>query len=235
MTKWQILIVDDDPLLLRALQIALLNEGFGVTAASSGPDALQKITAARPDLAVLDLMMPIMSGFELAVQLRRHIDIPIIMLTSIGDEQTVVTGLEQYADDYVTKPYRQTELLARVKRLLSRTYDHGLHPSQQVIVDDQLTLDFGEHTILIGGEKINLTPIESRILFMLLQRAPDTVTSNTLLRNAWGYGEEGDPTSLWVRIRALRQKLEPDPDRPYYIRTVRGKGYAFTQQPQRKP
>lgn len=234
MNKWQLLIVDDDPLLLRSLQLALLNEGFGVTAAASGAEALQKLEKVRPDLAILDLMMPGMSGFELAQQLKRHVDMPVIMLTSINDERTVVDGLERYADDYVTKPYRVGELRARIQRLLTRAYGDGLHPSQQIVINDLLTLDFGQHAIFIQGEKINLTPIESRILFMLLQRSPELVPTGMLLRNAWGYGEEGDPTSLWVRIRGLRQKLEPDPDKPSYIRTIRGKGYAFVREPQKK-
>jgi DNA-binding response OmpR family regulator len=225
------LIVDDDPLLLRTLQLSLLNGGFEVVSASSGSEALDKLVDARPDLAVLDLMMPGMSGFELSQQLRRHVELPIIMLTSLDDEHTIVEGLERYADDYVIKPYRQSELRARIHKLLARTYGDGLHPSQQVVVDDSLTLDFGRHVVVVGDKRVNLTPIESRILFMLLQRAPETVHSDALLRHAWGYGEEGDPTSLWVRIRALRQKLEPDPDEPSYIRTVRGKGYAFTKRP----
>jgi DNA-binding response OmpR family regulator len=234
MSKWQILIVDDDPLLLRSLQIDLLNNGYGVSAAGSAAEALGKLDTIRPDLAVLDLIMPGMSGFDLAQQLRRHIELPIIMLTSIDDEKTVVEGLQRYADDYVIKPYRQSELRARIQKLLSRTYGDGLHPSQQIVVDDALTLDFGQHAVYVGGAKVNLTPIESRILFMLLQRAPEFVTSSALLRYAWGYGEEGDPTSLWVRIRTLRQKLEPNPDKPIYIQTVRGRGYAFSKSPRKR-
>jgi DNA-binding response OmpR family regulator len=229
MSDWQILIVDDDPLLLRSLQLDLLNHGYGVIAAASGQEALTKIDTMRPDLAVLDLMMPGMSGFELAKQLRSHVELPIIMLTSIDDEATLVEGLARYADDYVTKPYRQGELRARIQKLLSRSYGDGLHPSQQIVIDEQLTLDFGQHAAIVEGMQVNLTPIESRILFMLLQRAPELVPSGALLRKAWGYGEEGDPTSLWVRIRALRQKIEPNPDKPAYILTVRGKGYAFTK------
>jgi DNA-binding response OmpR family regulator len=172
-------------------------------------------------------MMPDMTGFELAERLRRAVEIPIMILTSITDEQTTIKGLEQYADDYMNKPFSYGVLRARLNRLLARFYEGGLHPGERIVVDEHLTVDFGHRLIWVGGEQVSLTPIEARILFLLMQRANTTVPSATLLRKAWGTGEEGDPDSLWVRIRKLRNKLEPEDKGPRYIHTVRGAGYRF--------
>jgi len=229
MSKWRVLIADDDMIIRRTLEASLLGDGFEVVTASHGEEALAKVEQRWPDIAVLDLNMPGMSGFELADRLRRAIEIPVIMLTSISDEATTVQGLEQHCDDYVTKPFRYPELRARVNRLLARAYEGGLHPGERVVVDEQLIIDFGHRTATLGDTLIKLTPIEARILFILLQNQNRIVPTATLLRKAWGFGEEGDQSSLWVRMRKLRTKIEPDPDTPRYIHTERGVGYRFTR------
>ena len=231
--QWRVLVVDDDMVLRRTLVSQLLNDQFEVLSAASGPEALAMLETVWPDIAVLDLMMPTMSGFELADRLRRYIDIPIVMLTSISDEATTVQGLERHADDYVTKPFRYAELRARLRNLLAKTYHNGLHPGERVVIDDQLSINFGQHAVEKQATTIPLEPIELRILYLLLQTPNQPVTTTTLLRKAWGQGEEGDQSSLWVRIRSLRLKIEPDPSAPVYIQTVRGVGYRWTVLPKR--
>ncbi len=227
MSKWRLLVADDDVVVRRSLEAGLLADGFEVMTAPDGETALEKVTQRWPDAAILDLMMPDMTGFELAERLRRTVEIPIMILTSITDEQTTIKGLEQYADDYMNKPFSYGVLRARLNRLLARFYEGGLHPGERIVVDEHLTVDFGHRLMWIGGEQVSLTPIEARILFLLMQRSNTTVPSATLLRKAWGNGEEGDPDSLWVRIRKLRNKLEPGDKGPRYIHTVRGAGYRF--------
>ncbi len=227
MSKWRLLVADDDVVVRRSLEAGLLADGFEVVTASDGESALEKVNQRWPDAAILDLMMPDMTGFELAERLRRAVEIPILILTSITDEQTTIKGLEQYADDYMHKPFSYGVLRARLNRLLARFYEGGLHPGERVVVDDYLTVDFGHRLMWVAGEQIALTPIEARILFLLMQRPHTIVPSATLLRKAWGAGEEGDPDSLWVRIRKLRNKLEPHAASPRYIHTQRGVGYRF--------
>ncbi len=229
MSKWRVLVCDDDMIIRRTLEASLLADSFDVVTASHGEEAVDKVEQRWPDIAVLDLNMPGMSGFELADRLRRSIEIPVIMLTSVTDEATTVQGLEQHADDYVTKPFRYPELRARINRLLARAYEGGLHPGERVVVDEQLVIDFGHRVATVNENVIKLTPIEARILFILLQNQNRIVPTATLLRKAWGFGEEGDQSSLWVRMRKLRTKIEPDPDQPRYIHTERGVGYRFTR------
>jgi DNA-binding response OmpR family regulator len=229
MSKWRVLIADDDLVIRRSLEASLLMDDFDVISAADGEEALVKVDQRWPDIAVLDLHMPGMSGFVLADRLRRAIEIPVIMLTSVSDEETTVRGLEDHADDYVTKPFRYPELRARINRLLAHAYEGGLHPGERVVVDDQLVIDFGHRVAILRDNIIKLTPIEARILFILLQNQNRIVPTGTLLRKAWGSGEEGDPSSLWVRMRKLRTKIEPDPDAPRYIHTERGVGYRFAR------
>lgn len=229
MSRWRVLIADDDMVVRRALEASLVADGFDVMTAIDGESALHKVSQRWPDAAILDLMMPDMTGFELADRLRRTVDMPIMILTSITDEATTIKGLEQHADDYIAKPFRYGEVRARLNRLLARFYEGGLHPGERAVVDANLTVDFGHRLAWVNGKQVSLTPIEARILFLLMQQANSIIPTATLLRKAWGYGEEGDPDSLWVRIRALRNKIEPQPNAPRYIHTERGVGYRFSR------
>jgi two-component system KDP operon response regulator KdpE len=229
MSKWRVLIADDDLVIRRSLEASLLMDDFDVISAADGEEALVKVDQRWPDIAVLDLHMPGMSGFELADRLRRAIEIPVIMLTSVSDEETTVRGLEEHADDYVTKPFRYPEVRARIQRLLAWAYEGGLHPGERVVIDAHLMVDFGQRIVTVRDRVINLTPIEARILFILLQNQNRIVPSETLLRKAWGFGDEGDLSSLWVRMRQLRTKIEPDPAAPRYLQTERGVGYRFVR------
>jgi DNA-binding response OmpR family regulator len=227
MNKWRLLIADADLSILRSLEAHFIADNFDVITAHDAASALQKSQQAWPDAAIIDLMEPDLVGFEVADYLRRTVEIPVIILTAVTDEQTVIKGLEEHADDYVYKPFRYGELRARLNRLLARYYEGGLHPGERVVVDDRLTIDFGTRLAWVEGKAVSFTPIEARILFILIQHANKAVPTTTLLRRAWSLGEEGDPTSLWVRIRHLRSKIEQDPNRPQYIITERGIGYRF--------
>lgn len=234
MSRWHLLVVDDDPIIRRTLVSQLLTDGYTVSSAANGPEALTLVEKRWPDLALLDLIMPGgMDGFELADRLRRYVELPVIMLTSMADEATTVTGLERHADDYVTKPFRYAELRARINKLLSRFYQGAHQPGEIIIVDDALTINLGQHLIIRDGVTLSLEPIETRILALLLQTPTTPVLTATLLRRAWGTNEEGDQSSLWVRIRSLRRKLEPDPANPIYLQTVRGIGYVWAVNPRR--
>jgi two-component system KDP operon response regulator KdpE len=229
MTKWRLLIADDDLVVRRSLEASFLADGFDVVTAPDGETALEKVNQRWPDIAVLDLMMPDMTGFQLSDRLRRSVEIPVIILTSISDEETTIRGLEEHADDYINKPFSYPILRARVNRLLARYYEGGLHPGERVVVDQHLTVDFGHRLVWVDGKQVALTPIEARILYLLMQNANTIVPTATLLRKAWGFGEEGDPESLWVRIRKLRNKIEPEADSQRYIHTERGVGYRFNR------
>lgn len=229
MSSWRILVADDDMIVRRSLEVSLLQDDFEVMTAEDGPSALAKVDQRWPDLAILDLDMPGMSGFELAQRLRSAIEIPIIMLTSHSELETTVEGLEHYAEDYMTKPFRYPELRARINRLLGRAYEGGLHPGERVVIDSHLQVDFGHRLLTLDGVQQPLTPIEARILFILVQNQGRVVPTSTLLRKAWGFGEEGDQSSLWVRMRNLRSKLEPSSNSPRYIQTERGTGYRFVR------
>lgn len=230
MSRWRILIADDDTIVRRTLEASLVADGFDVSSAPDGSTALQKAEQRWPDAAILDLLMPELSGFEVAERLRQGIAIPIMILTSNSDERTTIEGLERYADDYIVKPFSYGVLRARLNRLLAQYYDGGLHPGERTVVDERLAVDFGRRIAYVDAQAVSLTPIEARILFLLMQRPNSAVPSQTLLRKAWGNGEEGDLESLWVRIRQLRSKLEPAPDSPRRIVTERGVGYRFRKE-----
>lgn len=228
MSTWRLLIAEDDLVIRRALEVNFLVDGFDVTTAQDGASALQKAQQRWPDAAILDLIMPDATGYEVADHLRRSMEIPIIMLTSLNDEQTMIKGLGGYANDYLCKPFRYSELRARLDRLLAHYYNGGLHPTERVMIDARLSIDFAHRRVWVDRRKVMLTPIEARILFVLLQYANQTVPTTTLLHRAWSLDKESDPASLWVRVRALRTKIEPNPNRPRYIFTERGIGYRFS-------
>ncbi len=227
MTKQRILVVDDDETILNSLRLSLTNDGFEVIAAHSGSEALSKVERAIPQLAILDLMLPGMSGFELSRRLQRYVEIPIIMLTAVDDEATVVQGLEQYADDYINKPFRYAELRARINRILSRTGEASLNSSDDIVVDGTLTINFARHVVLVNDKNVHLSPIESRLLYCLVKGGGRVVTNEVLLRRGWNYQMDGDVESLWVRMSSLRRKLGDTEEPPRYIITERGVGYRF--------
>ncbi len=220
-----LLLVDDDRNILLPLRLQLEGDGFRVMTAANGARALELAQRELPHLAVVDLMMPGMDGFAVAERLRRYADVPVIMLTAIDTPERKVEGLSQYADDYVTKPFHYAELLARIRNLLARSSPDEERVDSTVVVDEGLTVDFARHLVITPGGERSLTPLESRLLHLLLRNRGRTVANEVLLDRLWPDG--GAMNSLWEYIRRLRAKLDDAPDDPRYIVSERGIGYRF--------
>ena len=229
MAEHRILVVDDDAHIRGLVRRRLETDGYEVVTATSGAEALERVKQALPHLAIVDLRMPGMSGFELCRRMKTFGDIPVILLTAVDDPETKVAGLEQWAEDYVTKPFDGRELLARVRRVLARFGQSDQLDRPEVVVDDRLRISFTSRWIERDGERIALTPIEARILHILLRNEGQVVPTDTLLTRVWDPAEEAFVEGLRVHIRRLREKVEPDPTKPRYLLTVRGIGYRFVR------
>lgn len=224
-----LLLVDDDVEMLRLLQRRLEIDGYEVMAAEGGKQALLAMERRCPDLAVIDLLMPGMDGFELAEQIKKRGDLPLLFLTSVGDTQTRIEAIRQYAEDYVLKPFDYEELLARVQRILRRTAGSAPVAAPLVVVDEGLTLDFGRSEAHTSSGIVKLSVTEAKLLYHLVHNAGQTLTVGTLVAKIWGYADETGPEALRVAIYRLRRKVEPDPPHPQYILTERDIGYRFVQ------
>jgi two-component system response regulator ResD len=224
-----ILIVDDEPTIVEVVELYLRREGFRVLTAGDGAAALSAVQQERPDLIVLDLMLPGMSGLDVTRQLRADGALPIIMLTARGEETDRVVGLELGADDYVTKPFSPRELVARVKAVLRRTQPTPApEPSaSNVIAMGGLRLDAAARTVTLDGQPIGLTAREFDLLLFLMQHPDQVFTREQLLDNVWGYTFATDMSTVTVHIRRLREKIERDPTNPTFLQTVWGVGYKF--------
>ena len=221
----QILLVDDDPILVRTLQLNLERDGFQVAVASNGQEALDTLERRIPDLMLVDLLLPDMHGFELSRRVKQYLDVPIIMVTAVGAEDSVVKGIESYAEDYVVKPFNYRELLARLNRILKRT--RNVLPEGQIIkLGSELVIDFARHVVAINGQELRLTPTEERLLAALARNLNRVVPKGRLIDETWPDGE-GDPPRLWVNIQRIRRKLEPQPDVPRYLITEANVGYKL--------
>jgi DNA-binding response OmpR family regulator len=224
----RVLVVDDDPAILRLVGDALDRAGFQVIRAASGQRALDAIERhGLPHLAVVDINMPGMDGFELCRTVQEFSDLPVIMLTAIDEEETVIRGIESYAEDYITKPFSPRELVARVRRVLRRIGDFAYTHDPLMRVDDHLSVDFAHQQAVVDGQRIELTPTETKILYILMRNAGRTVTNDFLLRRVWPLEEVFEDT-LRVHVHRLRKKIEVIPSQPRYITTERGTGYRFT-------
>jgi two-component system KDP operon response regulator KdpE len=223
----RILVVDDEERMVRFIRMNLEHDGFQVSEAFNGKQAIQKIRDVTPDLILLDVMMPDLDGFEVLETVREVSQVPVIMLTAKGEEDDRVRGLELGADDYVTKPFSPRELVSRVKAVLRRTEGatgsmHGL-----IEVDERLKIDFDRREIWLEGKLVKLRPTEYRMLYHLVQNAGWVVTHDQLLTKVWGYEYRDEPHYVRLYINYLRQKLEANPSEPKYILTERGVGYRF--------
>lgn len=228
-----ILVVDDSPFILKAVQPTLELEGFHVLTAASGSEALQLISRhGLPHLAIVDLNMPGMDGFELCANILEFSDLPIIMLTAIDDEQTIVQGLEQYAEDYIVKPFRSGELVARVRRVLRRIGDFAYTLEPIIRVDDNLQVDFPNRKALVQYKEgaVPLTPTETKLLYILMRNAGRTVTNEFLLRRVWPQ-DDAFEDRLHTHIYRLRRKIEKKSKEPRYIISEWGIGYSFLANP----
>ena len=223
-----VLVVEDEDSFVEALTIGLSREGFRVQVARDGADALERFDALAPDLVLLDVMLPRISGIDVCRQLRARSKVPIIMVTAKGSEIDTVVGLEVGADDYVTKPYRMRELVARMRAVLRRAPldDGGDGPSDAVEVGD-VRLDPDRHEVTIRGVPTALPLKEFELLGLLLVHAGRVLTRDTLIDRVWGADYVGDTKTLDVHIKRLRSKVEDDPSNPTRIVTIRGLGYKY--------
>jgi DNA-binding response OmpR family regulator len=223
----RVLFVDDDLDIQKLVGSILNNEGMQVIFADDGLQAIDVWRQNEVDLVVLDVMMPVLDGFETCRRLRRVSDVPILMLTAKGQERDVVQGFEMGADDYVTKPFRAREFVARIKALVSR-YTRQEEQEREKLAYQHLVLDLKERRVTYWGKNIQVTPLEFQLLQYLMKNMGTVLSKEDLLRNVWGHVETvGDMNLIEAAIRRLRKKLELDPSSPEYIQTVWGTGYRF--------
>ncbi len=255
-TQTRVLVAEDDESFIEALVIGLAREGFDVTVATDGPEALRLFAEVKPDLVLLDLMLPRLSGIDVCRSIRAHSNVPIIMVTAKSTEIDTVVGLEVGADDYVTKPYRLRELVARMRAVLRRTpsEDDGIESGQassgaestehsgslrgagsngrplergSVLDAGGIQVDVDRHLVFIRGDEVHLRRKEFELLSLLMENAGRLLTRDVLIDRIWGSDYFGDTKTLDVHIKRLRTHIEEDPSSPKLITTIRGVGYRF--------
>lgn len=223
-----VLVVEDEESFIEALQVGLKREGFRVEVARDGMQALDLFDLVRPDLVLLDVMLPKVSGIDVCRQLRKRSQVPIIMVTAKAAEIDTVVGLEVGADDYITKPYRLRELVARMRAVLRRApLDRAGELTEDALVVGDVQLDPDQHEVLIRGERVSLPLKEFELLHILLANAGRVLPRETLIDRVWGNDYVGDTKTLDVHIKRLRAKIEDDPGTPQKIVTIRGLGYKY--------
>ncbi len=225
----KILVVDDDAKIVELVKLYLNRDGYVVITATEGNEALRLARESRPDLIVLDIMLPGMNGLEICRALRNESSVPIILLTAKTTEADRITGLDLGADDYVTKPFSPKELAARVRAVFRRSPDEALQMGPEEVRFGNLTINFRRHEAFLSTRALDLTPVEFKLLGVLA-REPNRVFSRTqLIEKVLGYDFDGFDRTIDVHILNLRRKLEPDASHPRYIKTVYGSGYKFTE------
>ncbi|MCG7255019.1 response regulator transcription factor [Corynebacterium hadale] len=217
----KILVVDDDPAINEMLTIVLEAEGFRTASVQDGAEAVDAFHSFVPDLILLDLMLPGVNGIDICREIRRTSPVPIVMLTAKTDTVDVVLGLESGADDYITKPFKPKELVARIRARLRRTDDQA----SDVLHVGDLTIDVPQHIVSRGSEEISLTPLEFDLLLEMARKPNQVHTREELLETVWGYRNASDTRLVNVHVQRLRSKIERDPENPEIILTVRGLGY----------
>ncbi len=230
MADARIFVVEDEPSFVEALSIGLEREGFEVDVAVDGAEALERFDEVSPDLVLLDVMLPKVSGVDVCRQLRKKSQVPIIMVTAKSAEIDTVVGLEVGADDYVAKPYRLRELIARMRAVLRRTSSDATAPALMTpgaVEVGGVALDPDEHRVMLEGAELNLPLKEFELLHLLLANAGRVLPRETLIDRVWGSDYVGDTKTLDVHIKRLRSKLESDPAHPARITTIRGLGYKY--------
>ena len=224
-----VLLVEDEEAFIDALTVGLRREGFIIEVARDGAEALERFAAVQPDLVLLDVMLPTISGIDVCRELRRFTDTPIIMVTAKAAEIDTVVALEVGADDYVTKPYRLRELVARMRAVLRRRTagpDAGPEDREVIRVDD-IELDTDSHEVRVRGEIVNLPLKEFELLALLMENAGRVLPRSTLIDRVWGSDYVGDTKTLDVHVKRVRSKIEDDPSKPLRIVTIRGLGYKY--------
>ncbi|ALA57914.1 response regulator transcription factor [Nitrospira moscoviensis] len=225
----RILVLDDEPQIRRSLQINLEGRGYAVETAGTGEEALASVRNRRPDVVIVDLLLPGMDGVEVTRRLRDSSALPIIVLSAIGEERRKVEALEAGADDYMTKPFGMEELLARIRSLLRRAA--GAHGARPVFVAGRLTVNFDRREVTLGDAPVKLTPTEYDLLKYMIEHAGKVLTHRMLLQAVWGPAYAEQAQYLRVFVGQLRRKLESRPERPRFIVTDPGVGYRFCAEP----
>ena len=225
MSRARILVVDDDEALAEMIGIVLRNDDYEVSFAADGTSAVPALRSSHPDLVLLDLMLPGIDGLVVCRQIRAESDVPIIMLTAKSDTEDVVRGLESGADDYVPKPFKPAELVARVR---ARLREGEVRPAETLRIGD-VEIDVAGHQVTRGGVPIALTPLEFDLLVALARRPRQVFTREMLLEEVWGYRHQADTRLVNVHVQRLRSKIVPDPESPTVVLTVRGVGYKAGQ------
>ncbi len=223
--------MEDEPSFIEALKVGLSREGFRVDWASDGVIGLEKFRSSDPDIVLLDVMLPNMSGIDVCREIRKESSVPIIMVSARSEEIDTVVGLEVGADDYVAKPYRLRELVARMRAALRRTETNpeptDWVPDDLVFTDGNLSVDIDRHEVRVGGELINVPLKEFELLSLLIENAGKVLTRATLIDQVWGHDYVGDTKTLDVHVKRLRGRIEENPSKPMRILTVRGLGYKL--------
>jgi two-component system KDP operon response regulator KdpE len=227
LSKKHILVVDDEPRMVRFIRLNLEADGYWVSEAYNGLEALQQVRENLPDLVVLDVSMPELDGFETLKEIRKISDVPVIMLTVRGEEVDRVRGLDLGADDYVTKPFSPRELASRIKAVLRRTAKAPPVDKTLLVIDEDLAIDFPRREVIVRGKRVKLRPTEWRLLYHLVNNAGWVMTHEMLLSKVWGHEYRDEDHYVRLYITYLRKKIEPDPAHPKYILTERGVGYRF--------
>jgi two-component system, OmpR family, response regulator RegX3 len=224
----RILLVEDEESLAESIRYSLEREGYAVSVAPDGRKAVDRFRSDAPDLIVLDLMLPELSGLDVCRMIREESTVPIVMVTAKDSEADKVTGLELGADDYVTKPFSVRELVSRIRAHLRRANMQALPADNERLVGGPVEMDVARHEVLIGGENASFPPKEFELLETFLRRRGRLLTREYLIEEIWGHDYVGDTKTLDVHVKRIRQKIEDDPHDPKLLVTVRGLGYKFT-------
>jgi two-component system, OmpR family, response regulator MtrA len=219
-----ILLVEDDPSVRTGLELALTRQGHSVTSYATGEEALDHVRTRRPEIVILDVMLPGIDGIEVCRRIRKIDSLPVILLTALGDDLDVVVGLEAGADDYVVKPVQPRVLDARIRAILRRVESV---PADRLTFGD-LVIDRGALKVTLKGKEVHLTPTELRLLLELVRHRDKVLNRRYLLRTVWDHGHVGDSRLVDTCVQRIRAKIEPVPSEPRYIHTVRGFGYRFS-------
>ncbi|MEY3575255.1 MAG: DNA-binding response regulator [Actinobacteria bacterium] len=224
-----VMVIEDEEAFIDALVVGLQREGFGVEVARDGAEALLNFDKVDPDIVLLDVMLPKVSGTDVCREIRKKSQVPIIMVSAKGTELDTVVGLEVGADDYIVKPYRIRELVARVRAALRRSHVTGESPlgSETSVAVGEISIDPDRHVVVVRGQVTKLPLKEFELLYVLMANAGRVMTRDTLIDRVWGSDYYGDTKTLDVHIKRLRSKVETDPGNPVLIQTIRGLGYKF--------
>ena len=224
----KVLVVDDEPNIREVVGLYLRRDGHAVVSAGDGDEALRLYQQTQPDLVVLDLMLPGLSGLEVCRRLQANRRVPLIMLTAKGEEEDRIVGLGVGADDYMVKPFSPRELAARVEAVLRRVNDiQPASGTERVLVFDELEIDPNTREVAVRGEPVALTATEFDLLYHLASQPKRVFTRDQLMEAVWGYTFAAETSTVTVHVRRLREKIEPDPTQPRYLHTVWGVGYRF--------